>query len=274
MSFAQRHSSRDNSLSNLSALSGRSRKEPLRNSGLHSESSSERRLSFFRNFFERRKNDYHAAVQEMENKFPRRLRHADRNDGAATTDEQPSSPPEMLDEEKPSCFSCLRLSQPALNNMSRIIRSRLWRVIIFLFTLLLLFGSEIQELWVPPRGDVIMDVFYTIAMAVFFCEMIMRCFLEPTYMPRYGCAQSECNLGSFLWWCDLLSTLTLLFNMTYVNKKHFKTPSYHITLNELGIPVSNVNSGISVRQCTASHSFVYRKRDLVLSTKQCLSNWN
>jgi hypothetical protein len=250
MSFAQRLSSRDNSLSNLSGSgsrrtlrgSGKTRTpqpEPRRDSGQQSESSSERRLSFFRSLFERRKNDYHADVQEVGNAFQRGLRHADRTVGAATTVERSSPPPEMLDEEKPSCFSCLRPSQPVLDTMSCIIEARLWRVIIFLNTLLLLFGSEIQDLCIPKGGDIIMDVFYTIAMAVFFFDMMMRCFLEQKYMPWCGCAESKCVLGSFLFWCDLFSTLTLLYNVTYVNKLLFKTKSFHITLNELGIPVSS-----------------------------------
>jgi hypothetical protein len=204
MSFAQRLSSRDNSLSNLSGSgsrrtlrgSGKTRTpqpEPRRDSGQQSESSSERRLSFFRSLFERRKNDYHADVQ-VGNAFQRGLRYADRTVGAATTVERSSPPPEMLDEEKPSCFSCLRPSQPILDTMSCTIEARLWEVIIFLNTLLVLFGSEIQDLCIPTGGDAIMDVFYTIAMAVFFFDMVMRCFLEPKYMPWCGCAESKCIL--------------------------------------------------------------------------------
>jgi hypothetical protein len=68
--------------------------------------------------------------------------------------------------------------------MSCIIESPLWRVIIFLNTLLLLFGSEVQDLCIHPEGDIIMDVFFTIAMVAFFFDIIMRCFLKPTYMPR------------------------------------------------------------------------------------------
>jgi hypothetical protein len=75
--------------------------------------------------------------------------------------------------------------------MSCIIESPLWRVIIFLNTLLLLFGSEVQDLCIHPEGDIVMDVFFTIAMAAFFFDIIMRCFLKPTYMPRRGCTESN-----------------------------------------------------------------------------------
>jgi hypothetical protein len=151
----------------------------------------------------------------------------------------------MMDEEKASLFSCLRPSQDVLDFMSRIIESRLWRVIIILNTLLLLFGSEVQDLWIPPQGDVVMNVFYTIALAVFSFDILMRCFLEPTYMPWCGCAESKCNLGSFLWWCDVLSTLTLLYNISYINKNLLDMITYDITLDELGIPVSNGSGNCS-----------------------------
>jgi hypothetical protein len=57
--------------------------------------------------------------------------------------------------------------------MSCIIESPLWRVIIFLNTLLLLFGSEVQDLCIHPEGDIVMDVFFTIVMAAFFFDIIM-----------------------------------------------------------------------------------------------------
>jgi hypothetical protein len=220
----------------------------LSNSGRsqsHSQGSTERRpertISFLRKFFESRSNDYHAddqVIGEPSNRV-RITRSAARTVAATGGGGRSSPPPEMLDEEKSSLFSSLRPSQPVLDLMFRTIESRLWRVIIIFNTLLLLFGSEVQDLWIPPQGDTAMNVLFTIALAVFSSEIIMRCFLEPTYMPWCGCAKSKFSWGSFMWWCDVLSTLTLLQIISFINKKLLVMPHYEITLNELGIPVSN-----------------------------------
>jgi len=93
-----------------------------------------------------------------------------------------------------------------------------------------------------------MDVLFCIALAVFTMDMVMRCYLEPKYVAVPRCRKKEnaasspwgrCQLGgSFLFWCDLLSTLTLLYNISFINKSEFKIKGIDITLNSIGIPVS------------------------------------
>jgi hypothetical protein len=214
--------------------------DSLSNSG-RSQSSTERRahrrILLVKKFFENRKNDYHAGDQVMGNPSSRAIRTFVRNN--PVTGGRSSPHPEMLDEEKSSLFSRLRPSQPVLDFMSRMIESPLWNVIIIFNTILLLFGSEVQDLWIPPHGDIVMNVFFTIALAVFSFDIIMRCFLDPSYMPWCGCAASKSSLGSFMWWCDVVSTLTLLYNISFINTNLLQMNTIEITLNQLGIPVSN-----------------------------------
>ena len=82
--------------------------------------------------------------------------------------------------------------------MSCIIESPLWRVIIFLNTLLLLFGSEVQDLCIHPEGDIVMDVFFTIAMAAFFFDIIMRCFSKANIHAAAWLHQVEMQLRILL----------------------------------------------------------------------------
>lgn len=251
--------SRDNSTSNVSAgstashrlsgpasvLRGKNKATP-RNS--QSSSTERRSATFFRNFFAQRNTDYRAAS------VPSPPQYSQGSTPRTTAVRRPSSgrsspPLEQSDEERSSRTrtDCCRPSPAFLHVLSAIIGSRIWRFIIVFNTILLLFGSEIQELWIPPGGDIVMDILYCIALAVFTMDMVMRCFLEPKYVTVPRCRNKEnaqnkawgrCQLGSFLFWCDLFSTLTLLYNISFINTAAFAISTIDITLNSIGIPVS------------------------------------
>lgn len=52
------------------------------------------------------------------------------------------------------------------------------------------------------------------------------------------------NWGSFYFWCDLASTLSLLYELSFVNKDYFAEVAYTISVDQYGIPKDlNVNSG-------------------------------
>lgn len=237
--------SRDASASSLRLSAGsllRGRATP-RNS---QSSASSRNTNIFRTFFAQRNADYRAAnvsLNTIQQGTPRSTVHRRPSSGR-------SSPPlehsEYEENPKCLCCECLNPSPHFLSILSRIIGSRAWRLIIAFNTILLLFGSEIQELWIPPKGDTVLDVLYCIALAVFTMDMIMRCYLEPKYVSVPRCRKKQhaqnsawgrCQLGSFLFWCDLLSTLTLLYNISFINTPAFEPILIDITLNSIGIPV-------------------------------------
>lgn len=239
--------SRENSASNVSAASVRRGTRTPRNS--QASNLSERRSgNMFKNFFAQRNADYRAdnapPAPQYSQVTPRTTAVRRPSSGRS------SPPPEQSELEERSFGSfteCLRPSPGFLHAMSSIIGSTLWRVIIIFNTVILLFGSEIQDIWVPPKGDKVMDALFCLALTVFTMDMIMRCYLEPKYVSVPRCCDKEsaqnsawgpCQLGSFHFWCDLLSTLTLLYNISFINTLAFAIETIDISLNDIGIPVS------------------------------------
>ena len=115
------------------------------------------------------------------------------------------------------------------------------------FTILLLFGAQIQELWAPKEGDIFFDVLYTVALGAFALDIFFRCYTEPQYFEFNVCGKTtgdapaaawgSCRLGSFMFWCDLLSSATLLFNISFVNASAFQAETIDIELDRYGLPV-------------------------------------
>lgn len=127
------------------------------------------------------------------------------------------------------------------------IYSKTWKVLLSFFTLLLLFGSQIQHLAVPKRGDIAFDVLFTLGLAFFIIDLCIRCRIEPNYFMFYICgrgigdAPGKLICGSFMFWCDLVSTLAFLYDISYVNTRHSDMITVDIMLNQFGQPVSFAN---------------------------------
>ena len=122
-------------------------------------------------------------------------------------------------------------------------RSVVWKTFLLFSTFLLLFGSSIQFIVVPKEGDFVFDILYTISLAVFVIDMILNVLLDPEYFACQFCVRREgekcfsLSIGSFLFWCDVVSTLALLFNISYINRLEYEMMQIHIQLNEYGVPV-------------------------------------
>lgn len=130
--------------------------------------------------------------------------------------------------------------------MSVLISSRVWHALLVFFTILLLFGAQLQELWVPKEGDIVFDILFTVALGVFAFDMLFRCYTEPQYFEFNLCGKTfgeapaawgSCRLGSFMFFCDLLSTVTLLYDISYINRALVATETIDIELNGFGLPV-------------------------------------
>jgi hypothetical protein len=125
-----------------------------------------------------------------------------------------------------------------------------WKGMMTFFSLCLLFGSQIRHLWVPSSVDTACDIFSTITFSFFILDILMRSCVEPHYLNlnlwstdrgQYGDTREKnftCVLGSFLFWCDLLSTVTLLYDISFINKAQYDVMDIQIELNENGSPVS------------------------------------
>ena len=206
------------------------------------------RFSFFRNIFNHRNSDYRSDAP---------MTRASRRSAAAESNFRshsnlPSSQQTanlQEDDVAPSFYqrccgsfgNSFRPSRRTLELMSGFMYSSFWQLLQVVFTVLLLFGSQVQELWTPKEADVVFDVLFSIALGVFLLDMIIRCFLEPQYFefstPKSKTAWGSCRLGSFMFWCDLISSMTLLFDISYVNNRWFATEAVTIQLNQKGMPV-------------------------------------
>lgn len=225
---------------------------------------SKTKLHFFRNFFNQRNNDYRSdrpvAVTAS--------RRAAANPGDYRNVRSSSAAPPLAsgnassvasssEEDSPAALSrlqrwfsvigsYLRPSRASLDRMTILITSRIWQVLLVFFTILLLFGAQFQELWVPKEGDLVFDILFTVALAVFALDIVFRIYTEPQYFEFFLCGRTpgdspvawgSCRLGSFMFWCDLLSSATLLYDISYINTSFFDTETIGIKLDKFGLPV-------------------------------------
>eukprot|EP00980_Cylindrotheca_fusiformis_P031524 scaffold26496_cov113-Cylindrotheca_fusiformis.AAC.7 len=124
-------------------------------------------------------------------------------------------------------------------------RSSFWKATILVATVLLLFGSPIQFMFFSKSADAVFDGLFTFAFAVFIFDMMLNISLKPDYLPI--CRQLDGGearvfrrrgIGSFMFWCDLVSSFAMLHDISYVNSRAFETPTIDIKLDEYGVPVS------------------------------------
>lgn len=134
------------------------------------------------------------------------------------------------------------------------------------FTLLLLFGESVQNLWCPKSSDVAFDYLFTIGFAFFVIDVAMRCYVSPAYFVfeffgmdcrydaqgrrkprpppgglRDGWGNSFIKVGSFMFWCDVVSTLTLLYDISWINGALQERMEVAIPVNSFGVVVSNIS---------------------------------
>lgn len=161
------------------------------------------------------------------------------------------------------CFSKIRSytrpSKASLDRLSSLITSKIWQILLVFFTILLLFGGQFQELWVPKEWDTVFNVLFTVALGFFALEIIIRCYTEPQYFEFNLCGKTggdapaawgSCRLGSFMFWCDLLSSSTLLFDISFVNTRLFDVETIDIDLDLFGLPIGGleeINSALPVQ---------------------------
>ena len=126
-----------------------------------------------------------------------------------------------------------------------------WKTLIIFFTILLLFGSPIQFLFVPKGGDLAFNILYLMALGVFTFDMVLNLIVDPEYFgfdyckPNRGLIPQQptfwtCGIGSFYFWCDVVSTLALCFDISYINGREYAMMEINLQLNEYGVPVGSM----------------------------------
>lgn len=152
-----------------------------------------------------------------------------------------------------SCWQsfCLWITIPTETRKKfcfRMIGSGVWRSALILFTIALVFGSQVRDLFCPKAADDIFDVLFFVIIAFFFFDILMRIDVEPNYFVfrAFGRGQTtteesascmDVQLGSFIFWCEVCSTLALLHEISLINKRGFGMQTVDIELNDFGVPV-------------------------------------
>jgi len=61
-----------------------------------------------------------------------------------------------------------------LPTSEKVLASAIWRVVLVIGNILLLFGHPLQMLWLPKGADPVMDVIYCVVLVVFLIDMVFR----------------------------------------------------------------------------------------------------
>lgn len=159
-----------------------------------------------------------------------------------------------------------------------------WEAGMILFSFLLLFGAQLRQLCLPKTMDLTCDVVFLIAFVVLLLDVVFRSVAVPEYFQcscftkggdqqqrRRGCfgrninrnskdRPSEFQFGSFLFWCDLLSTLMLLREISFTNLEgSFQEQEVKVNLDAWDMPVRVSSATLetqSLKRLDLAHSFV------------------
>lgn len=121
--------------------------------------------------------------------------------------------------------------------------SSIWRAWLVIGNFILLFGNPIQMLVLPAAADPAADVLYTLVFGTFMVDMVFRSLVVAGYFslssghiynPSKNCLiyagqwLGSIRFPSFLFMCDLFSTLTLLADISFTNPASFRLQEVEI----------------------------------------------
>jgi hypothetical protein len=152
--------------------------------------------------------------------------------------------------------SCVSIDMPrTVAYFQKVLKSRIGKGLMVCFSIFLLFGSPIQHLLMPPAADVVFDILSCITLGYFVVDMVIRIVAEPNYfhfqvwLPP-GMTKNrgnvyiteptpvlECAMGSFMFWCDIVSAGMLLYDISFINPDHYSVVDVDIRLDKHGLAV-------------------------------------
>lgn len=232
-------------------------------SASNSVRSNQKTLSFFRTLIGNRSTDYHGDTVNLPSagrgitstRSYNNPRSAPPPPPAASTERAAFGVEETQPQDirGPTCWQsfCHWITIPMdvrQRFFERLIASRIWRSTLLLFTIALIFGAQVRDLFCPKEADDIFDIIFLVIIGFFAVDILMRVDVEHNYFVfrAFGRGQStvegsatclDLQLGSFIFWCELCSTLALLYEVSMINKRDFGMQTLHIRLNAFGAPV-------------------------------------
>ena len=144
------------------------------------------------------------------------------------------------------------MSSNTRTRCKKLIRSYGWKALMILFYTFMLFGHPLCRIFSVEA--LVSDVLAALAFLFCVIEMGLHALAEPQYIQyepaSLGANKSLinggsysikfCTVGSFLFWCDLVSTGVVLYHISWINKEHVRLKTFELSLNTYGFPVSRV----------------------------------
>lgn len=206
-------------------------------------------LGYIRKVFANRQSDYHSdAAQFHENVTPAlqsrtpSQSHVENNNN--NNENEIISAPVYIPEPPTQRFFYHRLMDKKERQMIflNFLNNRYWKLALVVFAIILLFGAQIRNLFIPKSADQAVDILFCIVFLFLSIDLLMRIDAEANYFfldcYQKGTGWCCCKMGSFLFWCDILSTLSLLSNITWVSKSQNSEKQIDVLLDAFGVPVS------------------------------------
>lgn len=169
------------------------------------------------------------------------------------------------------CYQPEQSRSGSLNRLHQFTKSMVWKSLYTFFSLFLLFGAPVEMLATDRAGVIVFEVLRNLMLVFFLVDMAVRFMTDKDYFvcnPSCGPASSSalngggggggggarntsyadtkdtatflscCDVGSFLFWCDLISTCAILYDLNYINPALNSTKTLNVGLDDEGIPVS------------------------------------
>lgn len=131
----------------------------------------------------------------------------------------------MSQEQQPTERYCL--SDGKINALRSVINHPVWSYTSGFFVFVMLFGAPIQDLVFPKSADVAFDVIFTLAFVMLLLDILILCIVDKAYFawnragttltPQKSCRWCNIHAGSFMFWCDVVGTLTFIYDLSYIN---------------------------------------------------------
>lgn len=119
------------------------------------------------------------------------------------------------------------LSDGKIKALRRLINHPVWTFSASFFIFVMLFGAPMQDLFLPASADVAVDVVFTLAFLTLSVDILIRCIVDRAYFawdrvgtsltPQKTCKWCNTHAGSFMFWCDIVGTLTFIYDLSYIN---------------------------------------------------------
>jgi hypothetical protein len=96
---------------------------------------------------------------------------------------------------------------PTVEILDKILNSRVMQTLVNVFTIYALFGDDIKVAALPKSADLAFNILNLMALVIFTAEILISCKTRKDYFL------------SFFFWLDVLSTLSLVLDLTWVNNQ-------------------------------------------------------